>query len=378
MLSVLTAISVSRAPVAAFVGIGLTWGCFAAMVPVLKARTGVDDATFGLMLALSASTLVLTLWAAPRVDRHGGRRALTVGMLFMAAAAAGLGWVDSPAALMLGLILASGTSGLIDVVSNARISGLEAQHGRPLMNAAHGSFSVAYAVSALLTGLLREQGLPPEAIFAVAGGLILLCAPLAAMELAPAPEEDGPAPALPLAMIAVTGAIVAIAFLTEMTVEGWSALHIERTLDGRAAAGAAGPALLGLTMAVGRFAGQAVVERLGELKVIVWATGLTAAGAVAAALAQTPLAAQLGFAAMGLGVSVIGPMGLALAGRLAPASLRTVAIARVAVIGFVGILLGPALMGLIADAAGLRWAYAGVALLLVALWPLSGAARRMG
>jgi MFS family permease len=377
-MSILHAIAISRAPVAAFVAIGITWGCFAAMVPVLKARAGLDDATFGLMLAASASTLMFSLWAAPAMDRRDRGRAMSFCVLAVAGAALSLGWAASPLAVMAGLILASSASGLLDVSSNARISGLEALHGRSLMNAAHGSFSVAYAGSALLTGALREQGLPPEAIFAVAAALVACAAPLAAMAVVPAPEVEGPASRLPMALVAVTGAIVAIAFLTEMSVEGWSALHIERTLEGRAAAGATGPALLGLTMAVGRFAGQAVVARLGELRVIAWATGLTVLGALAAATAPTTLVAQAGFAAMGLGVSVIAPMGLALAGRLAPPALRTVAIARVAVLGFVGILVGPALMGVVADAASLRWSFAVVAALLVLLWPLAGAARRLG
>jgi MFS family permease len=350
------------------------------MVPVTKARTGVDDATFGLMLAASAATVVVTLWAAPLLDRRGGRRALVFGMLAMALAAAGLGLAASPWGLMVALLCAAGTSSLIDVTSNARISGLEAHHDQPLMNAAHGSFSVAYGVSALLTGLLRELGLPPEAIFGVTGLLVAICAPFAAMELVPHAEEEGAAPATgrALTVVAVMGAIVAIGFLTEIAVEGWSALHIERTLDGRAAAGAAGPALLGLTMAVGRFSGQAVVARLGELRVVLWAAALTVAGTVAVVLAQSPLAAQAGFAAMGLGVSVIGPMGLALAGRLTPPSRRTVVIARVAVVGFVGILAGPALMGLVAEAASLRWAFAAVAGLLLLLWPLAAAARKLG
>ena len=68
-------------------------------------------------------------------------------------------------------------------------------------------------------------------------------------------------------------------------------------------------------------------------------------------------------------------MGLALAGRLAPAHVRTAVIARVAVIGFLGFFVAPALMGLASEAWGLRWAFACVAVLLAALWPLSYSAR---
>ena len=58
--------------------------------------------------------------------------------------------------------------------------------------------------------------------------------------------------------------------MTEATVETWSALHIERSLQGRAAEGAMGPAMLGLTMAIGRFSGQAVSPRLGAPRCALW------------------------------------------------------------------------------------------------------------
>jgi hypothetical protein len=49
---------------------------------------------------------------------------------------------------------------------------------------------------------------------------------------------------------------VLVAFLVENAMEGWSALHIERTLGGGAAEGAFGPAILGLTMGIGRLSGR--------------------------------------------------------------------------------------------------------------------------
>ena len=90
-----------------------------------------------------------------------------------------------------------------------------------------------------------------------------------------------------------------------------------------------------------------------------------------AAAAPTPFVAYIGFGLMGLGISVIGPMGLALAGRLSLPSQRTAVIARVAVIGFIGFFIAPALMGIGAQTFGLRWAFACVAILLAAIWPLS-------
>ena len=158
--------------------------------------------------------------------------------------------------------------------------------------------------------------------------------------------------------------------MTEATVETWSAIHIERTLMGRAAEGALGPAMLGITMALGRFFGQSVSETFSETKVIICATCVTATGAVIAAWAPTPVWAYLAFGILGLGVSVIVPLGLALVGKYVPDHLRTEAISRVAILGFAGFFLAPTMMGLISEIQGLRTAFLCAALLSLISIPL--------
>lgn len=375
-MSILSALRLSRAPVAAFMAVGFTWGCFAAMAPVLKTRIGADDATFGLMLLGTAIGLSSTLYIAPRWDRRMGHLALPAGTCILAATVLLPPVAQGVASLFLVLTLMGATSGLTDVVMNARVSELEMRSGRSLMNVNHAMFSVAYAISALLTAAMRGAGWGPEWIFPLVAVLILATVPFQRMEVTPVEvAPDGRSPRLPLALVGFCGAIVLIAFMSESTVESWSALHVERTLGGGAAQGALGPAMLGLTMALGRFSGQAVSARLSEIAVIRGAAAFAITGVLIAAAAPTPLVAYVGFGLMGLGISVIGPMGLALAGRLTPAGMRTAVIARVAVIGFLGFFVAPALMGLGAQAVGLRWAFACVAVLLAALWPLSYFAR---
>ncbi|WP_298429931.1 MFS transporter [uncultured Jannaschia sp.] len=374
-MSILSALRLSRAPVAAFMAVGLTWGCVAAMAPVLKARIGADDATFGLLLLGTAIGLSTTLYVAPRWDRRLGGLALPIGSVMLAAAALlPVGAVTVPL-FFAALLVMGATSGLTDVVMNARVSEIEARTGRSLMNVNHAMFSVAYAASALLTGAMREAGWGPEVVFPVIAALILATVPFQRMEVAPVAEGDAGAGRLPTGLIAACAVIVLIAFMAEATVESWSALHIERTLGGGAAEGAFGPAMLGLTMAVGRFSGQAVSARMSEITVIRMATGLAVIGVLVAAAAPSPAIAYLGFGLLGLGISVIGPMGLALAGRLADPRQRTAVIARVAVIGFTGFFIAPALMGLASDAFGLRWAFALVAVVTAAAWPLSYSGR---
>jgi MFS family permease len=376
-MSILNALSISRRPAAAFVVVGLFWGCFAAYVPVLKNQLGASDGLFGLLLLGSATGLVSAMWIAPRADKILGQRGMQVGTVFLA-----LVWLipvqmTTPILFAITLGFVGLSSGLLDVVMNARVSELEAKHDRSLMNVNHAMFSVAYAVAAVITGFAREAGLPPTPVFAGFGVVAMLLLPMLKMDVTYVEAEDGHDGKYPLWPIVLCGTIVLMAFMSEATVEAWSALHVERTLGGGAAEGALGPAMLGFTMAFGRFSGQVVAEKFRETQVIIVASLVSAVGAIIVAAAPTPLVAYVGFGTLGLGVSVIGPMGLALVGKVVAPHLRTEAISRCAVIGFSGFFFAPMLMGLISESFGLRVAFACVSILLIAAAPLAMLAARL-
>ena len=381
-MSIRRALTLSRRPAAAFVVVGIFWGVFAGFVPVLKAGIGASDAVFGLVLLGSATGLVSSMFLAPLADRVLGPRGMQAGAALLSAAWLLPALMPGPLSFAVAMAGVGLGSGLLDVVMNARVSELEARHRLPLMNANHAMFSLAYAVGALVAGAAREAGIGPAPVFAA---LALVCTLLLLPMLRMAPditaEEAGAAPArLPVLAVALCGAVVLIAFFSEATVESWSALHIERTLGGGAAAGVFGPAMLGLTMCLGRFSGQALAERLPTLPLIAGAALVSASGTALAALAPTPGVAILGFAVLGIGVSVIGPLGLAEVGGRVPPAARTRAISRVAVTGFSGFFFAPIVMGLVSEAFGLRWAFGLVAMALCLLpllaWRLSRLPRK--
>lgn len=363
----MSALSVSRRAVLGFVAMGVLWGSFAAQVPVLKDQVGADDALFGLVLLGSPLGLVLTMWIAPVFDRRFASLSLPLAASFVAAAYLIPGWVTAPILFFVAMGLLGLSSGLLDIVSNARVSELEARDNRPLMNANHGVFSLAYAISAILTGFAREAGLSPAAVFSILAGGVFALSFAMRMDVTPVSEAERKAVALPWVIVALCGGIVLLAFFVEAVVESWSALHIERTLGGRAAEGALAPAILGLTMAAGRFGVQIIAGRVGDVTIIIGGAAMSCAGALTAAIAPTPLLAYVGFGLMGLGMSAVGPIALALVGRLVPPAHRTSAVARVNVIGFSAFLFAPVVMGQVSDAYGLRIAFAVVgALALIA------------
>jgi MFS family permease len=363
-MSILAALRLSRQPALAFAGLGLGWGAFAAFVPDIKAGLGASDALFGALLLGSSLGLVTAMWLAPWIDARLGRLAMPAASVSLAVAFLMPGLASVPLAFALAMAMVGVTSGLTDVVMNSRVSELETRHCRTLMNLNHAMFSFAYAGAALATGLAREAGLPPVAVFGGIAVLVVCAAPFMVLDTRTA-EGEAEARAFPVSLVLWGGGIVLIAFLVENAMEGWSALHIERTLGGGAAQGAFGPAVLGLTMGFGRLMGQLVAERVRETPVLVGASVVAGGGLALAAVAPVPMVAYLGFGLSGLGVSVIAPMALALVGRHSRDSERTRAISRAAVIGFFGFFIGPPVIGLVSEATSLRVALGLVATLLV-------------
>ena len=376
-MSLVQTLQLTRRPALGFVAIGVTWGAFAASMPDIKAHLGASDARMGTLLLAMPCGLVFAMLLAPMADRRLGAygmrvSAMLLGPIFLVPIFAG-----TQAGFAMGMVLVGATTGLTDVLMNTRVTELEARHNRPLMNLNHGIFSVAYAVSALATGALREAGYGPTTVFSCTAVILVLLSLGMTMAIEQHDEATKRAHGIPWGLVALGGCVVLIAFMSEATVEGWSALHIERTLGGRAAEGAMGPAMLGMTMALGRFSGQWVAGRFHEMALVLGAGCVAVAGLLLAATATAPVMGYIGFGVFGLGVSVIGPMGLAVAGRLAPAGRRTDVVAKVALVAFVGFFLGPAYIGYVSEFAGLRLAFASVSVLFVILVPVALSLWRM-
>ena len=359
-------IRASWAPLCAFVVLGCAWGAFAALVPDLQKAIGVGDGALAGVMLISAIGAIAAMRFAPWLDSKLGRYGIVALTVFLLLAFQLPGLMSTWAGLTIALFLCAAATGSLDVVMNAHLSQIEAREGRPLMSFHHAMFSFGYAVAAFSTGLIREAGGGAVVSFALVGllGLLLLPSMVLPKPVVAQDQENNASISGNNRFLVIIGLIIAIAFMCEQASEGWSALHLERSLNAGAALGAMGPAILGLTMGIGRLGGQAMAQYLSEERVIQIAAIFAALGsAVAAAAINFPLT-YLGFAALGLGISVIAPLGLALVGRISPADQRVKAISNVALIGYTGFFIGPPIMGGLAELASLATSFAALALLL--------------
>jgi hypothetical protein len=105
-------------------------------------------------------------------------------------------------------------------------------------------------------------------------------------------------------------------------------------------------------MAAARFGGDAVRARLSAVTVMRWSGALGAAGMALVLAAPHPVAALAGFALVGLGFANVVPVLFSAAAR-APGVTAAHGIAAVSGMGYLGMMAGPPLIGLIAEARSL-------------------------
>ena len=372
-----------RGPLAAFFALGVVWGGWAALLPAVESAVGATKGELGLALLFVAVGALPTMLVTGGVLDRRGPRVLPAMLTGLAAAAVLPAFADSVAALAAALLLLGVATGAVDVAMNGVVAELEARRGARLMQTAHGLFSAGVVTGAIAIGLAREGGASRLTCLAAVAAVVLAVAAvnLGHERIAPRPKVAGPrGPRLNRVAIPL-GIACAAAFLIEGGIESWSALFLERELDSRPVVSALGPAGYAFAMMLGRFSGQWLERVLGDTLLLTSAASVAGVGLVVASLAPTAPVAIVAFFLGGAGVSVAAPALLGAAGRRAGTGDRGAAVATVTTIGYLGFLVGPPIVGAIAEAVGLRIAFAALALVaaaLVAATPRLGLSERGG
>ncbi len=345
-------------------------------IPYVKAKLELSPSLLGLaLLAIAAGALVAMPAAGLWVAKVGSRRMTTLAALVFCCALPLPLLTPSLPLLALALFLFGAGNGSMDVSMNAQAVAVEKRFGRAIMSSFHAMFSLGGLVGAGVAGVVVALGVSPVTHVFVAAVVLALLALTALRHFLPA-EVDAtpqtPAFILPRRALLGLGLVAFFVLIGEGAMGDWSAVYLSTVLGTGPGLAAAGYAAFSLTMAVGRFTGDYLVQRFGPVT-LMRASGLVAAlGLGTGLLLAHPLAAILGFAAVGAGLANTIPILFSAAGRsreMAPGP----AIAAVATTGYLGLLTGPVMIGGLADLAGLPVGLGLVvlfSLLAVALAPL--------
>ena len=338
-----------------FAALGLMGGTWGAHIPSIKRGHALDEAALAIVLLAAAIGCVATLGVAGRaLARLGTRRTTALAALVMGASLAavlpapGYGWL-----LLDGFALGASMA-LFDVCINSEGAALEARGGRAVMSQLHALWSLGAMGGALAASALLAAGVAPKAQLAgVAGGVAAAMLVAArGMQAAP-PAEPGQAHfTWPNRRLLLIGALILAGMVAEGAMYDWSVLYLAQELGLAQSVAALGYAAFCLAMAGARFAGDALRERFDERALLLAGALLAAASMTLVLLARSPWVAFPGFVLVGAGLAPVAPILVMAAARVGGAS-PAASIASATSVGTLGFMLGPPLVGAIAQAASL-------------------------
>jgi len=326
-----------------------TWGVH---VPTVKGRYGLGEQALAIAMLASGVGALMALAQAGRVVGRWGPRSVSaaMGVLCCASIACLLAW---PAyAALLAVMLVFGISGsLLDVAINTEATEIERLAGKPLMSGFHGMFSLGGMAGASLGSAAPALGLSPQGHLLLASGLGAVAALLASRAMLPVPEKEAEEKhplSLPHGPLLLLGVLASMGLIAEGAMYDWSVLFMKQERASGSSTAALAYASFSAAMAAGRFGGDWVRARLAPRR-LMRASGVLAAAGMGLALAlPSPEVALAGFALVGLGLSNVVPV-LFSAAAQAPGVSPAHGIAAVSGVGYLGMMAGPPLIGLIAE-----------------------------
>ncbi|UBV42620.1 MFS transporter [Deinococcus taeanensis] len=352
---------------------GTLFATWAVNIPGVRDHLNLSEAQIGTaLLAVGLGSLCTMPLTGAWTARFGSHRVThTVTVACMLALLLPL-FAPDFLTLILSLAVLGALNGCMDVAMNAQGVTVEQRLARPVMSRLHAYFSLGGMLGAGL-GTLLVGRVPMSTHALLIASLTALTGLLAGRALLPdqtaptARTGSQPRRAPLSAAAALLGALCFLGMLAEGANYDWAALYFRDVLDTPGGAATLGYAAFVTTMTLGRWFGDRLRTRLGDETIVRAGALLTALGLGLALLTRMPLLAAAGFALSGLGLSNVVPVMYGVAGH----ALAGRGIAQVATIGYGGFLLGPPVIGFVAEHVGLPAAL-GLALVSAALVAVLG------
>jgi hypothetical protein len=351
------AISPAIAVRAVFFANGVGWASWASRLPAITDKLGIGEGALGLaLLGATAGLFVASAFTTVLVLRFGSQWVTVFAGVAMCGVLPLIGLAPAYVAFAAALVAYGLSNGAFDLASNAQGVIVERGAGRSLMSGFHAFFSGGAIVGAGSAALLAAGEVPVEAHLPAVGGLLAIVVLVASRGLighGAAEERAGPVLAWPGRALLGIAAFAFCVLLAEGAVFDWSAVYLSTVAAAPQAVAASSLAVFQAAMMVGRLAGDRTAARLGPSRLVRVGAVLGGIGLAVALLAPSVPTALGGYVLLGLGIAASFP--LAMSAAAATRSVATpVALGATTAAGYTGFVVGPPLIGFIAEATNLQ------------------------
>ena len=341
-------------------------------LPEIQDAMGVGEGQLGLALIGSAvGTLISLTFAGRFIEALGYRRILLVAIPLLAVFFAAAVWASSPLVFFLLLLPVGLTIGCIEIIINIEADRVEHAIGRRIMSRAHAFWSLGFFSAGIVGSFIARTGLAPQWHLMIMIPVVLLATLVVLGQFQPAAHRAGsstdeaPRLARPTATIMALVAVCLSAMLMEGAGIDWSAIYMRNIFDATPFWAGIAVAVVAGSQAFARFFADGFVDRFGPVMVARVLLTVLGSGVLLTFLAPSAILAYCGFAMIGFGSSALFPLAMSAAAQQTdrPAAINVAALAQ---FSFTAFLLGPPLLGFIAEHFGIQWTF-GVGFPLVLL-----------
>ncbi len=340
-----------------------SWG---SRIPTIQSQLGLSEGELGSVLfSVPIGSLVSMPVATFLTKRLGSKTTLSVAICLYILCLLGIGSARSLAQLSTALILFGLFSNLVNVSVNTQAVALESVLGRTVMSSLHGLWSLAGFFGAAFGALMIGLQVTPLSHFFVTAFLSLLIFIFVRRNLIQderAKSQGKFKLRLPSRALFLLGVIAFACMICEGAMFDWSGVYFKKVIK-------VNPSLVGLgyssfmfTMALARFFADHYINNFGGRIVLKWSGLIIFLGLILSVAHISLWSGVVGFFLVGAGTSAVVPLVFSLAGKV-PESSPSDSIAIVSTIGFLGFLIGPPIIGHLAELSSLRVSFALVALM---------------
>ncbi len=345
-----------------YFAMGLTFASWASRIPDIKTALHLSEGELGTILfAIPMGQLVIMPFSGKLVTYFSSYRILLIGTVFYAFSLTNLGLATASWQLALGLFLFGLFGNLCNIAVNTQGIYTEGLFRKTIMGSFHGTWSFAGFTGALIGLGMLELKIKPYTHFLIVGGVVFLLLLFNFRFLIKAKEkvvaEKRKFFSKPDAALLWLGVIGFCCMASEGVMFDWSGVYFKEIVKAPGSLVALGYTSFMIMMAIGRFLGDALIYKFGRKKVMQISGLMISTGLFVAVFFPYLVVCVFAFMLVGLGVATIVPTVYSLAGKnptMPPGEALTI----ISSVSFLGFLMGPPVIGYIAELSNLRFSFA--------------------
>lgn len=353
---------------------GLCFASWASRIPTIQSSLNLSASALGTILfALPLGFFISLPFAGWLVAKAGSKKAVILSSVFYSLSLVAIGLSTTATQIAFSLLLFGFFANALNISMNTQAVAVEESYKKRLMAMFHGLWSLAGFAGAAIGSWMIGNAVPPFQHFLFVSITFLLTIAIGAFYLVEkdkSTDEKRPLLAMPGKSLLGLGAIAFCSMMVEGAMFDWSGIYFIKVVQVNNELTGMGYTTFMIAMAGMRFMADGLAGRFG-LKRILQVSGILATTGLLLAVVQPQLIpALLGFLLIGMGVSSVVPMVYSAAGKSTTMAAGT-AITAVSSLGFMGFLIGPPIIGFIAEASSLRGSFLGLIVMSVAVVVLS-------